>query len=125
MPAGQADGCRSPVRVSNTVRRDSVARPPQARFPAVPGAALARLPDVARPHGTTAPGTDWKRGRIAIVHTDGAMKKPVTFRMDADLLERARRLADADNRSLTNYIETALRRAIEPAAADRNRKGDA
>ncbi len=53
------------------------------------------------------------------------MKKPVTFRMDADLLERARRLADADNRSLTNYIETALRRAIEPAAADRNRKGDA
>jgi predicted transcriptional regulator len=44
------------------------------------------------------------------------MKKAVTFRIDPDLLERARRLADADNRSLTNYVETALRRAIERSA---------
>jgi len=44
------------------------------------------------------------------------MKKPVTFRMDPALIERARRLADADNRSLTNYVETALRRAIERSA---------
>jgi len=44
------------------------------------------------------------------------MKKPVTFRMDPALIERARCLADADNRSLTNYVETALRRAIERSA---------
>jgi len=38
----------------------------------------------------------------------------MTFRLDADLLERARRSADADNRSLTNYVETAIRRALDP-----------
>ena len=42
------------------------------------------------------------------------MKRSMTFRLDADLLEQARRSADADNRSLTNYIETAIRRALNP-----------
>ena len=41
------------------------------------------------------------------------MKKSVTFRFDSDLLERARRRAAADNRSLTNFVETALLRSIE------------
>jgi hypothetical protein len=40
------------------------------------------------------------------------MRKPVTFRFDSELLERARRHASADNRSLTNYVETAVRRAL-------------
>jgi hypothetical protein len=43
----------------------------------------------------------------------GGTRKPVTFRFDCDLLERARRQADADNRTLTNYVETAVLRAIE------------
>jgi len=40
------------------------------------------------------------------------MRKPVTFRFDCDLLERARRHASADNRTLTNYVETAVLRAL-------------
>jgi hypothetical protein len=40
------------------------------------------------------------------------MKKPVTFRFDNDLLERARRRASAENRSLTNFVETALLRVL-------------
>lgn len=43
------------------------------------------------------------------------MRKPVTFRFDCELLERARRHASADNRSLTNYVETAVLRALENA----------
>jgi predicted HicB family RNase H-like nuclease len=43
------------------------------------------------------------------------MRKPVTFRFDPDLLERARKCANADNRSLTNYVETAVLRALELA----------
>lgn len=47
------------------------------------------------------------------------MRKPVTFRFDRELLERARRHASADNRSLTNYVETAVLRALEqPQGAD-------
>lgn len=41
------------------------------------------------------------------------MRKPVTFRFDSELLERARRHAIADNRTLTNYVETAVLRALE------------
>jgi predicted transcriptional regulator len=40
------------------------------------------------------------------------MKKPVTFRFDTELLERARRLAEADHRTLTNYVEIAVLRAV-------------
>jgi hypothetical protein len=43
------------------------------------------------------------------------MRKPVTFRFDSDLLERARRRAMADNRTLTNYVETAILRALQQA----------
>ena len=41
------------------------------------------------------------------------MRKPVTFRFDCALLEHARLRAVADNRSLTNFVETAVRRALE------------
>lgn len=41
------------------------------------------------------------------------MRKPVTFRFDRELLERARQHANADNRTLTNYVETAIIRALE------------
>ncbi len=37
------------------------------------------------------------------------MKKLVTFRFDSDLLTRARRAADGQNRNLTNFVETVLR----------------
>lgn len=37
------------------------------------------------------------------------MKKAVTFRLDAALLEEARAFALRDNRTLTNYIETILK----------------
>ncbi len=43
------------------------------------------------------------------------MRKPVTFRFDCELLKRARQHASADNRSLTNYVETAVLRALERA----------
>ena len=42
------------------------------------------------------------------------MKKLVTFRLDAELLERARRTAQAENRTLTNFVETVLKRSFEP-----------
>lgn len=52
------------------------------------------------------------------------MRKPVTFRFDRELLERARQHASADNRTLTNYVETAVLRALEQfesaAREDRN-----
>jgi predicted transcriptional regulator len=41
------------------------------------------------------------------------MKKAVTFRFDPDLLERARRSAQADNRTLTNFVETALKAQVD------------
>jgi hypothetical protein len=41
------------------------------------------------------------------------MKQPVTFRLDRDLLEKARRTAAAENRTLTNFVETVLKRSIE------------
>lgn len=58
------------------------------------------------------------------------MKKPVTFRFDDALLERARRSAAADNRSLTNFVETAVLRALDQrpatdaAAAGHDRRTD-
>ncbi|MEJ5979393.1 hypothetical protein WG901_22255 [Novosphingobium sp. PS1R-30] len=41
------------------------------------------------------------------------MRKPMTFRLDFELLERARRHAIAENRSLANYVETAVLREVE------------
>lgn len=37
------------------------------------------------------------------------MKKAVTFRFDAALLEDARRCAERENRTLTNFIETLVK----------------
>ncbi len=43
------------------------------------------------------------------------MKKttPMSFRPDPELKAELQRLADADHRSLTNYIETILVRHVE------------
>jgi hypothetical protein len=46
------------------------------------------------------------------------MKKLVTFRFDADVLAHARRLADRENRTLTNFIETILKQALDGKARD-------
>jgi len=43
------------------------------------------------------------------------MWKPVTFRLDPEILKSARRHATAENRSLNNYVETAVLRAVEQA----------
>jgi hypothetical protein len=59
--------------------------------------------------------------RIASVNTQcrlkvdawrGPMKKAITFRLEAELLELARKSAKEDNRTLTNFVETALREAV-------------
>jgi hypothetical protein len=39
-------------------------------------------------------------------------KTPVTVRLNPDLLAEVRQFAARDNRSLTNFIETALRERI-------------
>jgi predicted HicB family RNase H-like nuclease len=41
------------------------------------------------------------------------MKKPVTMRIDPELLSKAQEAARRDNRSLTNLVETILRRHVE------------
>ena len=41
------------------------------------------------------------------------MKKLVTFRFDPDLLAKAKKAADRQNRSLTNYVETVLKQAVD------------
>lgn len=38
---------------------------------------------------------------------------PFSMRLDPDLKAELQRLADADNRSLTNYVETVLRQHVE------------
>jgi len=42
----------------------------------------------------------------------GQLKTPVTIRLNPDLLAEVRQSAARDNRSLTNFIETALRERI-------------
>lgn len=41
------------------------------------------------------------------------MKKPVTFRIDQELLETARKKAQSENRTLTNFVETLLKMQVE------------
>lgn len=41
------------------------------------------------------------------------MKKPVTFRIDQELLDKARKSAQAENRTLTNFIETLLKMRVK------------
>ncbi|THD83256.1 MAG: hypothetical protein E7812_00210 [Phenylobacterium sp.] len=40
------------------------------------------------------------------------LKKLVTFRFDPELLKRIRSAAEAENRTLTNFVETTLKRAL-------------
>ena len=49
------------------------------------------------------------------------LKKIVTFRFDADLLAKARDSAQRENRTLTNFVETVLKQAVDGAAADGDR----
>jgi predicted HicB family RNase H-like nuclease len=42
------------------------------------------------------------------------LKKLVTFRFDPELLEKAKESALRENRTLTNFVETILRRAVDP-----------
>ncbi len=46
------------------------------------------------------------------------MKKLVTFRLDPALLAKAKGRADADNRTLTNFVETVLKMAVEAQQSD-------
>jgi hypothetical protein len=43
------------------------------------------------------------------------LKKLVTFRLDPDLLAQAQTIAQQENRTLTNFVETVLKRAIDGA----------
>jgi hypothetical protein len=49
-------------------------------------------------------------------------KKPITVRIDPALLEQVRLGAAHDNRSVTNFIETALRQRLADIALGRSRK---
>lgn len=46
------------------------------------------------------------------------MKKLVTFRFDPELLDRLRNCAEVENRTLTNFVETVLKRSLEADRAD-------
>ncbi|MGZ3273045.1 MAG: hypothetical protein ACXU82_09290 [Caulobacteraceae bacterium] len=41
------------------------------------------------------------------------MKQVVTFRLDPGLLAKARHSARQENRTLTNFVETLLKQAVE------------
>lgn len=41
------------------------------------------------------------------------MKKPITFRISQDLIDQARLSARAENRTLTNFVETILKMEVE------------
>lgn len=45
------------------------------------------------------------------------MRKAVTLRLDTDLLAAVRRYATMENRTLTNFIETAIKQRIAASAA--------
>ncbi len=46
------------------------------------------------------------------------MRQPVTVRLDPDVLKVAKAKAVGDNRTLTNYIETLMRRDLHLAAPE-------
>jgi hypothetical protein len=48
------------------------------------------------------------------------VKKPITVRIDPALLEQVRLGAARDNRSITNFIETALRERLNIGSPDRS-----
>jgi predicted HicB family RNase H-like nuclease len=51
-----------------------------------------------------------------------SVKKPITVRIDPTLLEQVRLGAARDNRSVTNFIETALRQRLAESPLGRSRK---
>lgn len=52
-----------------------------------------------------------------------AMKTPLALRIDPEVLAAARACARLDNRSLTNFIETALRQRIAAMTSDAAPRG--
>jgi hypothetical protein len=52
-------------------------------------------------------------------------KTPVTVRLNPDLLAEVRQSAARDNRSLTNFIETALRERINGVSRTHRASGSA
>ncbi len=46
------------------------------------------------------------------------MRKPMTIRIDTDVLEAAKTRARRENRTVTNYIETVLRRDLRMDASE-------
>lgn len=46
------------------------------------------------------------------------MKQIVTFRLDPGLLAKARNSAQRENRTLTNFVETLLKQAVDGPASD-------
>ncbi|HTB86442.1 MAG TPA: YlcI/YnfO family protein [Steroidobacteraceae bacterium] len=53
------------------------------------------------------------------------LKTPVTVRLNPDLLAEVRQSAARDNRSLTNFIETALRERVNGVSHSRRPSGSA
>ncbi len=53
----------------------------------------------------------------------GQLKTPVTVRLNPDLLAEVRQSAARDNRSLTNFIETALRERINGVSPSQGPSG--
>jgi hypothetical protein len=51
------------------------------------------------------------------------LKTPVTVRLNPDLLAEVRQSAARDNRSLTNFIETALRERINGVSLSQSPSG--
>jgi hypothetical protein len=49
----------------------------------------------------------------ALADLSGMAKKQYNFRFDEKLMEQIQKLADKDNRTATNYIETLLKKAVE------------
>jgi hypothetical protein len=50
------------------------------------------------------------------------MKQPITIRLDPELLANARLHAKQENRTLTNFLETALKERFDAPAVLRNSK---
>ena len=48
----------------------------------------------------------------------------VTFRIDPELLDRAKAAAQAENRTLNNFVETVLKRSVETARKGPDRTGE-
>jgi hypothetical protein len=51
-----------------------------------------------------------------------AMKHPITIRLDPELLANARIRAREENRTLTNFLETALKERFEASGGARKSK---